>query len=108
MCQAQRLTHDFSGGFSTRPPGSVNTFRCLGEQSANPLKLFLVVPQGRNSTILIAHTTDRPTRIELVLQLNGLPLRRRYIGGDSHKQTAGHPLLNRYPCSRILAVACSE
>src|SRR5262245_44240863 len=99
MCQEARSAPD---------PSFVVTASAVWARRTNPLKLLLVVSQGRNSTILIADTADRPARIEVILNLNGLPLRGCYIGGDSHKQIAGHPLLNRYSCSRVLAVACSE
>src|ERR1035438_2696247 len=56
----------------------------------------------------VARGTDGYTRRNLVLTLNRLALRGGHVGRKRHKETSGHPLLNRDVSARrpLAAASC--
>src|ERR1043166_4466629 len=63
--------------------------------SSPDLKIFPVSSIHAKSAILVARTADRPFWIELVFNLDGLPLRGCNVRGKRHQQITRYTLLDR-------------
>ena len=73
-----------------------------------PSKILPIPSIHAKPAVLVPRAAHRPFGIELVFNLDRLPLRGSDVRSERHQQIAGHTLLNGNAGSGVLSGACSQ